>query len=53
MGIVANVRRLVTGEPEDPQEKLEWQAEKARIREEKATAKAEAMSNLPHYKPPK
>jgi hypothetical protein len=52
MGIVAKVRRLLTGEPEDPEEKTVWQAEKARIREEKAAAKAEALSNLPGWKPP-
>jgi hypothetical protein len=53
MGLVGKLRRLLTGEPEDPVEKAALQAEQARIREEKAEAKAQAQSNLPGWKPPK
>jgi hypothetical protein len=53
MDIVAKLRRLLTGEPEDPEEKLLWQQEKARIREEKAAAKVAARSDIPGWKPPK
>jgi hypothetical protein len=53
MGIVAKIRRLLTGEPEDAEEKLIWQAEKARIREEKTAAKLAASSDIPGWKPPK
>lgn len=52
MGLVPKIRKLLTGEPEDPVEKAEWVAEKARIREEKAAAKTQAMSDLPGWKPP-
>ncbi|MFN2471901.1 MAG: hypothetical protein ABR583_13135 [Gaiellaceae bacterium] len=53
MGLVAKIRKALTGEPEDPVEKAEWLAEQARIREEKAEAKAQAAANLPGWKPPK
>jgi hypothetical protein len=53
MDIVAKIRRFLTGEPEDPEEKLTWRAEKARIREEKTAAKVAASSDVPGWKPPK
>lgn len=53
MGLVAKIRKMFTGEPDDPVEKAEWMAEKARITEEKAEAKQQARSDLPGWKPPK
>ena len=52
MSIMAKIRELLTGEPEDPDKKAEWAAEKARIRAEKLEAKSQAMGDLPKYKPP-
>jgi hypothetical protein len=53
MGLVGKIRKVLTGEPEDPVEKAEWMAEKARIREEKADARGQAKSDLPGWKPPR
>ncbi len=53
MGLLAKIRKMLTGEPEDPVEKAEWMAERARVREEKADAKHQARSDLPGWKPPK
>ena len=52
MSFLAKVRELLTGEPQDPEEKAEWAAEKARIKAEKMEAKTQAMSDLPKFKPP-
>lgn len=52
MSLMAKIRELLTGEPEDPDKKAEWAAEKARIRAEKLEAKSQAMGDLPKYKPP-
>jgi hypothetical protein len=52
MGILAKLRRLFTGEPEDPKELAAWLAEKARIREQKTQAKFEARAHEHTWKPP-
>ena len=49
---MGKIRELLTGEPEDPDKKAEWAAEKARIRAEKLEMKSQAMGDLPKYKPP-
>jgi hypothetical protein len=50
MSFLGKLRELLTGEPEDPEKKAEWAAEKARIRAEKLEAKSQARSDLPKYK---
>jgi hypothetical protein len=52
MSLIGKLRELLTGEPQDPEKKAEWAAEKARIEAEKLETKSQAMSDLPKYKPP-
>ncbi len=52
MALIARIRELFTGEPQDPDKKAEWAAEKARTRAQKLEMKSQAMSDLPKYKPP-
>lgn len=52
MALIARIRELFTGEPQDPDKKDEWAAEKARIKAQRLEMKTQAMSDLPKYKPP-
>jgi hypothetical protein len=52
VSLIGKIRELLTGEPQDPDKKAEWVAEKARVKAEKLEMKTQAMSDLPKYKPP-